>query len=276
METFFESGAGLAVIAVIGMVGFLTKLFADIKINKLLKQSRNMGETKDRQLRLWRARFENTYRMNRGMNNVLVFIRKNFRQYRIFGMPIQNFDRINVTLACIIAIASLGFSALAVWRDMRTDVILIYCLAGVFCAGVMLVWERICSTREKEEFIVTNIQDYYENSLMRRLELGNELRNSDNNTDEWQRTKKFTPVEEKTINRGQDRMVRRGVSTTVESFDENGADSENERVRKDVEYLKKSFDRIAAGREPEYVQPTRKLTESEEKLIEEFIKEYLN
>lgn len=346
MEAFFESGVGLAVFAGVGAVGLLIKLFADIKINRLVRQSKNMGETKDRQLKLWKSRFENTYRMNHGMNNVLVFIKRNFRQYRICGIPIQSFDRINVTLAGLIAIAALGAAAFTVWSGMRADIAVIYCLTGAFCAGVMLIWERICCTSEKKEYIVANIQDFYENTLIRKLELGNELRNSDKNAKATEKhtAKKFAPIEEKVFNQEKDKpckeLPRRVTSEKIvpdaldetrrsgrdtrserytadifdeairsgrevraekraaddiesirrrkaavssekerdipESFEEARKRRESEKMRKDVEYLKQSLDRIAAGMEPEYVHPTRKLTESEEKLIEEFIKEYIN
>ena len=229
---------------------------------------------------------------------------------------------------------------------MRTDLAVAYCLSGAFCAGVMLIWERICYTSDKKECIVANIQDFYENTLIRKLELGSELRNADKNVKipEKNSAKKFAPVEEKTFNQEKDRLskdsLRRGASekhipevleetrrgaaavksercipdifdearrstaevrpekrtvdsidslrekkTPVitrdergvpESFEEARRRRESEKMRKDVEYLKQSLDRIAAGREPEYVNPTRKLTESEEKLIEEFIKEYLS
>lgn len=298
MEAFLESGIGLAVFAGVGAIGLLVKLFADIKINRMVRQSKNMGETKDRQFKLWKSRFENTYRVNHGMNNVLVFIRRNFRQYRIWGIPIQRIDRVNVTLAGLIAIAAVGAAAFTVWKGMRTDITVIYCLMGAFCAGVMLIWERICCTSEKKEYIVANIQDFYENTLVRKLELGSEIRNTGKNAKPADRhqVKKFVPeVMEDTRRSGREVRAERtaaddmdsprGRKTAVpvrneqkmpEAFEEVRTRSESEKMRKDVEYLKQSLDRIAAGMEPEYVHPTRKLTESEERLIEEFIKEYIN
>lgn len=279
MEAFFNSGVGIAILSGIALVGLLVKLFSDIKINKLLKQTKNMGETKDRQLKQWKFKFENTYRMNRGMNNVLVYIKKNLVQYRVWGIPIHRLDRVNITLAGVVVLIALAFAALTVLEGMRATVTTGYCFTGALLAGVMLLWERICFTSEKKEYIINNIQDFYENTLIRKLELGSELRNADAGAKpvevlqtEAKKIKKYTPIQETAHAESPDLRANRYVS---EGAAGTGQRITSEKMRKDVEYLKQSLDRIAAGREPEYVRPTRKLTEDEEKLIEEFIKEYL-
>ncbi len=265
METFFKSGKGIVILAGIALAGLLAKLISNIKINKLVKQSGNMGETKDRQLKQWKFKFENAYRMNRGMNNILAYIKKVLRQYRIMGMPAYRFDRINITLAGLTAFTAFLFTAYSVWSGADMDISLMYAFSGIMFTAVMILWERICYTSGKRESIINNLQDFYENALVKKLELGNELRAKPQkpkvpepeHTEEI-RIKKYEPIRERNYedNRTEE---RRGT----------------EKMRKDVEYLKQSLDRIAAGREPEYVHPTRKLTESEERLIEEFIKEYL-
>lgn len=279
MEAFFSSGVGIAILSGIALVGLLVKLFSDIKINKLLKQTKNMGETKDRQLKQWKFKFENTYRMNRGMNNVLVYIKKNLIQYRVWGVSIQKLDRVNVTLAGVVVLIALAFAALTVLESMRVTITTGYCFTGVLLAGVMLLWERICFTSEKKEYIINNIQDFYENTLIRKLELGNELRNADAGVKpvevlqpEAKKVKKYTPIQETARVDSPELRANRYASEGAAGA---GQRITSEKMRKDVEYLKQSLDRIAAGREPEYVRPTRKLTENEERLIEEFIKEYL-
>lgn len=313
MEMFFSSGAGAVMLSFIALVGLVTKLFSDIKINKLLKQSKNMGETKDRQLKQWKFKFENTYRINRGMNNALVYIRKNFSQYRVCGIPIQRLDRINVTLAVVVLLLSVGFAALTFRTDTDITAPISYGFAGVLLAGFMLLWEIGCGTSEKLESIINNIQDFYENTLISRLELGNELRNAETGSrsaemlqSENKRTKKYTPIHEN-VRTDEKELRNRIFKDTASDIKEgkrtlsandtqkniraesyirtnkyvpegtgvSGQRADSDKMRKEVEYLKQSLDRIAAGREPEYVRPTRKLTEKEEQLIEEFIKEYL-
>ncbi len=291
METFINSGIGIAVLSGISMAGLLSKLFTNIKLNKLLKQTKNPGETKDRQLKQWKFKFENTYRMCRGMNNVLVYIKKNFVQYRVWGVSIQKLDRVNVTLSGVIGLTSLALAILAVKQKMSIDITVMYCSTGILLAGIMLLWERICCTAHKKEYIINNLQDYYENTLVKKLELGNELRNAEVPAKpvevlqtENKKVKKYTPIQEN-VHLTETESRRKAFRNTPDEEKENrygisGADStglkrNSEKMRKDVEYLKQSLDRIAAGRETEYVRPTRKLTENEEKLIEEFIKEYL-
>lgn len=313
MEAFFSSRVGIAILLGVALVGLLVKLFSDIKINKLLRQTTNMGETKDRQLKQWKFKFENTYRMNRGMNNALVYIKKNFSQYRVWGIPIERLDRVNVTLAGVVVLIAFAFAALTVWKSMSAAVTVMYCFEGVLLAGVMLLWERGCSTSEKKEYIINNLQDFYENTLVSRLELGNELKSSETGVKpvevlqpENKKIKKYAPIQE-TVHSEESAVGRRVFRDAVDEIKESrrvlsgteikkdirtenfskenrfasegvtgtGQRINSEKMRKDVEYLKQSLDRIAAGREPEYVRPTRKLTEKEEKLIEEFIKEYL-
>ncbi len=278
MEAFLSSGVGIAVLSGIAIIGMLVKLFSSIKISKLLKQTKNLGDTKDRQLKQWKFKFENTYRINRGMNNALVYIKKNFSQYYVCGIPVQSLDRVNVTLAGAVALIAIAFGAFALWTRLNNTVTVGYCFVGAVLAGVMLLWERVCGTSFKKEYIVNNIQDFYENTLMSKLELGTELRNAETNVksveavqSENKRSRKYTPIHETNHVEGISKESRYALESTIGVTNRRPS----EKMRKDVEYLKQSLDRIAAGREPEYVHPTRKLTENEEKLIEEFIKEYL-
>ena len=290
MRAFLENGAGLAVLAAAGVLGIIIKLITNIRINRLVRQSQNMSEAKDRQLKQWKLRFENTYRMNKGINNVLVYIRKNFMQYRIFGVSMFRVDRINVTMACVVIMAAFSFSAYTMLQSMEMMITERYIFAGLFLAGIMLIWERICATGEKKESVVTNLADFYENTLVKKLEMGadvkkNERRNrlSEAAMREERRSRlSEAAMREERGNRLSEAAMReeRGNRLSEASVKERRADRKYapvEEKKKDTDYLKQSMDAIAAVREPEaeYVQPTRRLTDSEESIIKEFIKEYL-
>ena len=74
---FLETGKVLYIMLAVSVLGILSKLLVNGRYKKLIKQSQNMGTAKDKYLKQWKVKFENTYRSNSGIGNIPVYVVKN-------------------------------------------------------------------------------------------------------------------------------------------------------------------------------------------------------
>lgn len=74
MMGFLQTGRALYVLAVICFGGIFVRLAAGSFYKKLIKESANMALTKNRYLRNLKQNAEDTYRINMGMEQMLLFI----------------------------------------------------------------------------------------------------------------------------------------------------------------------------------------------------------
>lgn len=257
MLEMIKSGMFVYGLAVLAVIGALAKIVATIRYSRLERQAAEAALTRDSYIRLWKNRFENTYRINKGITDAGLFVERCLNQCKLFGFRLCVWDRINRVLcgACLL----IGVIAVTVEQKAQvgSGLILSHLLMTGCVCGVMLFVEYVCETGDKRQRIGVNLEDYFANVLLQRLQNGMET---------------VTAVPE---------PIRPEPNGTVAELRENIAaqrreEYERERTR---ESLKESLEKIAASREPaEESRRERKQREKREedvRLIEEILKEYL-
>ena len=271
---FLETGKVLYIMLAVSVLGILSKLLVNGRYKKLIKQSQNMGTAKDKYLKQWKVKFENTYRSNSGIGNIPVYVVKNLGQYKFMGVRLSRLSRFNSLAAALVCLGGLTAEFMTYWYARTTRMVALYSAAGILLGGAMVLWESICNTPGKEGRLLLYIRDYFENTLVPRLETGLAAFGgpvTEGTVRETGSALKDTSDTEAASEVRAAKETASALETETGSVD--GASEEAAAREQDAQFLRKRLERIASGRRGG--GRGRKLTKEEEHLIEDIIQEYL-
>lgn len=283
MLLYLEHGLALYGVCFVLFLGICSKLLTNHTYKKLLVQTESFSSVKDRCLKQLRSRYENTYRLNGGVHNIPVFIEKQLGQLTVLGIRLRRMENFTLPLALLCFLLGMGSSLLVFLYNGSLQVMVTQFATGVLAGIVLVAVECLLDTGAKRELLFVQIQDYLENNLETQLKQPAGV--SDSVAEAKAPVKKsmkddiFMKVKEE---QGSTRRNRGKLSEGAEAERERYRRSEPEeetsyRERdKDIEFLRRSLEQIAAARERQEKVPAKNLSAEEERLMEEIIKEYLN
>lgn len=262
MLSFIESGVFIYVLAAIAGVGIITKLVSAVRYSKLENQAEDVSTARDTYIRLWKNKFENAYRINKGMNDPELFVERCVNQCKLLGIQLSKWDRLNRVLCSICLVICGVVVTTEVRGGVETAVTLGHFLTSLSICSLMVFIEVFCETGEKRHRIGLNLTDYFVNTLSHRLQLGVET---------------ATAEPETTAKRG----LREQVAE-LKAEKKAKAEIAHEEAQRDQErelLLRESLERIAASREPadedRREKRSRSRRDEDARLIEEILREYL-
>lgn len=303
---FLEAGNVFYLMLAVSILGVLSKFLVNRRYRKLIRQSQNMGTAKDKYLKQWKLKFENTYRAGGGVGNIPVYVEKNLGQYRFMGIRLSRLSRLNSLAAAFVCLGGFTASFMTYWYSNNIEIIILYAVSGVLLGGAMVLWEGFCDTSGKKGRLLLYIRDYFENTLASRLENGQAavpvLENSFLGNDSFSKNDSFSGngyfgeeaggeqedssdtlfsradianafSEVDALIGGKQTGVKEETAAAAEKQDELRRREEAAGREQDAVFLRNRLERIAAGRKED--GKGRKLTEEEEHLIEDIIQEYL-
>lgn len=153
-----------------GGIGFLGKLITAAAYGSLVRASNEMGNSKNKLMKLLCLRFETLYKLKIGVNNVDTFVDKYVHRQKFCGILLSTWENFSgqMTLLCL-AGAVLG----SIWGYLLhcgQETILYTFLCGAGTAFVLIMFDRLVNIRGKRQLLYINIHDYLENYLKARLE----------------------------------------------------------------------------------------------------------
>lgn len=169
MLEILESGKALYVLAAVCFLGLLSRLTARSLYRRLIRETDNMTLTKNRYLREFKQRTENTYRLNQGINNTQVYLEKQLASYRFLGLSLNGWSNLSsqLTVLCFLLGGAAAFGAY--WYRCDNYYIVLYGTAGVLTGLLTLFVDCGVNLQEKRLQLLAVMQDYLENSLFNRL-----------------------------------------------------------------------------------------------------------
>lgn len=279
MMEYLEKGYVLYAMLGICVIGILGKLIANGTYKRLIRQAENMASAKDSFLKRLKLKYESTYRLNEGVNNVPAFVEKNLYQYKKMGITLRRLESLAIhgALLCLLAGVCATLGSFLYQTEIKT--MILQFAAGIILGLVLVFADSVMDTGTKRDALLANICDYLENILV--------VRTSAEHTEEEEAAARRKRKEEVFV-----RRQREGQETAAQKEEEqpkqeparpkptgetvlNSMQKEN---KSDMESLKKSLAQIAAVREEKGEGGTfkgKKLSPKEEKLIADIIQEYL-
>lgn len=278
MFDFLKDNLAFVAIACICAFGVLGKLFAKHRYQNLLRQSESIANAKDKFLKQIRTKYEGVFRMNRGVRNANAFVRKQLYRYRcgIFRLEtLDNFSAWGAIFCFAIGVASSLFELRAA-RELQE--VLVPLFAGILAAAGLILVDRAADNRYRRQELITHLQDYLENNVGSRMEANTANANL-NVRAETAATRNVTEISAARA----DKKEVNGETAEISIADkihplrrEKGKRESFSPLKshgKEGASLKKSLEQAAASKD---MGNKKNLSQEEEALMEEIIREYLS
>ncbi len=277
MLEMIQSGTYIYGLAILAVLGVLTKFFTAVRYGKLERQAAEAGLTHDTQIRLWKNKYENTYRISKGVNDTGLFVDRCLEQCKLWGIRMSAWDRTNRVLCGVSLLLSIVALTVEQKAGAQISVMLGHFLTTLCINGMMIFFDFFCETADKRQRISVNLEEYFVNILSPRLQNGTETITAE---PEVSRAERRGTVEELRESLGLSRRGEPDRERGVESErDIAPTDDRDSRREREIEHLKESLEKSAASREPEReTRQERKLRQKREediRLIEKILREYL-
>lgn len=152
-----EQNAFIILIAVTGLIGCIAFNMAGKGITLLCKETASMTTSTHPFIKQIKLRRENGMRINVNISNTYAFVQKNMERYKYMNLSIRDYLKMAwlVQLLCVMLGLVGGVVNGNVWYTAYGCV----CSIAISCVG------RIEDVERKEQQVVINIVDYFDNIL---------------------------------------------------------------------------------------------------------------
>ncbi|MEY8356244.1 hypothetical protein AALB39_23240 [Lachnospiraceae bacterium 54-53] len=311
MLEFLQTGKALYVLAVLCGIGVITRWLTRNLYKRLIKESDNMSLTKNKSLRAFKQKTETTYQINQGIPKVKPYLERQMYDFKYMGATLHGWNMLSnqMTLWCFLAGGGAAFASY--WYRTDPYYIVLYGSVGIMAGLFTILVDHGAGITEKRQQLFAALDNYLENTLIYRLDQeraemreisGPHLEPRENIRTIYPSTARNGTVSEPEPDKKADRrnarqrmrtehlekpLKNRQQKQPAEEFsdemeNEPGAQApaEMKGSRRDVDYLKRSLEQIAASREKERGARQgedwlKDLNPDELKLIGEILQEYL-
>lgn len=262
MFDFIKSRYDIIIFAVITVSGLMIKIIEEINYKKILKQSENIGMTKNKFFKQLKQKFETYYHSGNGLNNIEVFVDKQIYKIKICGCPWYSTNRLLMFWGIICSILGFLLGVYKYYIGQPLESVLVSVIVGNVCAIILAMLYFQTDMDYKRCILVANIRDYLENSLVNRLSKEDKRekreKKSENNTES---------VLDKNINFDKENLLNGDGSKLLEKL--------NELSKQKVKSNAAAVNENENQKNAEY-EETRKVRRDNEKIINDILQEYFS
>ena len=165
VKDWFADSIFIYVLLGLCIAGALLKLTIVLVYKNLLRNSRKMPVSNNKLLRTIRTKFETCYKLKLGVNNVDIFVDKYVYRYKICGILLYTWENICGQLLLLCAFVTCGSTILGVMNDCGKKDVLSTLLVGLVATMLLITLDVLVNTRRIKEVIRINVKDYLENFL---------------------------------------------------------------------------------------------------------------
>lgn len=170
LEMIMEKNVIYVVAGGVALLGILSKCISNVTLKRLMHASGNMSKSNHPLMKLVRAKFEHACMISDKVENVQVFVDKYLLEYKVLGMRLHSWQKLETTAAVFcMALGLLGALGEYTLNGMNDEVL----QTGVICwmFGIF-VYLLHFATDEKYRMEVTRnyMVDYLENVCLHRYE----------------------------------------------------------------------------------------------------------
>lgn len=275
MEKFLTSAIPVYVMAVITVLGILGTVATGIYYRQMIKQTDNMMNVHHVFLQQIKNRFENTYRVNKGIDNIPLFIDKQLNDNRFLWMHVDNAGKLSLygAMVCLIWGGNIALLRYANGLHRTQNIFLLGCT--LVCAATGVFFYILTDIKGLQRRLRIQTQEYFTNTFSAKILRTKEEENGLSKAETKKSRLRGGELYFADLSRGKDEKdsnTNKGVKTS-ELQTETGEESSF--TKDDIHYLKQSLERIAAGRERGTGKDkVHHFSEKEGKLIDDILKDY--
>jgi len=151
-------------------VGIVIRLMMDLVFKSLVKESDNLGATRNNQLKHMKMKFETCYKLKIGVNNVDTFVDKNVLKYRFGAILLSTWECLSGQVLYLSLLLVPIITLFGVIFDCNQDEILLTGAVGILVSAVLILVDKGINLSVKKRMMKMNLLDYLENFCKVRLE----------------------------------------------------------------------------------------------------------
>ncbi len=297
MERFLASAIPVYSMAVITVLGILGTWATGIYYRQMINQTENMMSARHSFLLQMKNRFENTYRVNKGINDVPLFVDKQLTGNRFLGISTEKTGRASQKAGLLCLIFGGAVTLLQQVNGFQTGQVATSLGITLFCSLTGLCVYYLSDMESTQEHLRIQLEEYFTNTLTKRL--------ANSREDEKVLARSERRPESGRADNGRLESIRadgsRQDNSRLESRKKKGAlsgaffsevqddhaetdsmvkgnmdsEEENRFTEEDLQYLRQSLERIAAGKDRSLgSEKKHHFSAKEEKIIDDILREY--
>ena len=247
----------------------ITKLAVNHVYKSLIRQSDNLATAKDRQLQQMKTKYESLYRMNCGIKNSEVFVTGKTGQYRLLRIRLNTWNAFDLYAGTLAVTVGLLAAFGTYWWDGAEKMSVLYLGSAALAAIGMLLFHSAAGGDANRAALENALCHYFENVLIVR---GPHAAMAEEEQEESVRTR--TSMKDDIFMRKPQADEQEKQETAFST--DGGMLRGKSGQRAEMEALKESLSQIAAARSDGGEKKSRKLTQKEEQLIDEILRQYLS
>lgn len=170
IQSLFDQNIIIYTFAGLCGLGLISRFLVNILFKRLVKESDNLGATKNKLLKRMKLKFETCYKVKIGVNNVDTFVDKNVLQYRFCGILLSTWENIS---GQVLFLSLLSVPVIVVFGNVYhcgQDKIMLAGSVGILASSILILVDKSINLISKKRTIKLNLMDYLENFLKVRME----------------------------------------------------------------------------------------------------------
>ncbi len=170
LETMLDGQVLFVVMGTLAAVGIISKCIVSVTLKRLVRAAGNMNKSNHPFMRLVRAKFEHASMISDKVENVDVFVDKYLYEYKVLGVRLYGYRRMETVTAVLCLMAGAAGAALAYRRDGLTDMVWTYGAAGAGLAVLVYLFHMSTDEKYQMNAVRNYMVDYLENVCRHRYE----------------------------------------------------------------------------------------------------------
>ena len=170
LQNLYNENIIIYAFAGLGAFGLLLRLIVNLVYKHLVKESDQLGETKNKMLKHIKLKFSTCYKLKIGVNNVDTFVDKNILKYRFCGLLLSTWENLCGQVLYLVLLMVPIITVFAVLEDCGQDIVLLTGAVGILSAAVLILVDKSINLSGKKKIMRLNLLDYLENFCKVRLE----------------------------------------------------------------------------------------------------------
>ncbi len=166
MYEFVKHGYLINLSLVFALFAILSRLILGILYDVLLKETENVGISKVKFSKNFKAKVESGIQVDHLVNNPVVYVEKYIRKQRFVGISLRGLQQLSVCFLMLSVILNIFTSAVAIIKGMRMELIAWSVLINIIVLCLFCFAEAIIDSSYKYEGIKINMQNYLENDYI--------------------------------------------------------------------------------------------------------------
>lgn len=170
IQEFYNNHVFLYVMGGLCVLGVLIQLLLLVIYNKLIAASENMTNPKKNWLKNMKLRFESSYHLQLGVNDVDTYVDKYVSKIKCGGLLLSTWENLSGQMIGLCLMTGSFAGVLGIVYQCGQDIVLFTFFAGAWGAIIVNIVDNIVNISAHRQMLRFNLIDYFENNLKVRME----------------------------------------------------------------------------------------------------------